>query len=127
MGIDACIYVKTTDGHEPDLCDSIGSCRIDKVTDAIDKVTDAWKPIVPATHRIGNDWHYYGPNYERGPWPQIAAALMALHTCPNVATVWYFGDCDDTAEPFTTEHVLELCAYYMRNGNRPYFEGAARV
>ena len=46
MGIDACIYVKTTDGHEPDLCDSIGSCRIDKVTDAIDKVTDAWKPIV---------------------------------------------------------------------------------
>ena len=26
MGIDACIYVKTRDGQEPDLCDDLAPC-----------------------------------------------------------------------------------------------------
>lgn len=110
MGIDACIYVKTSDGQEPAVCDSLPpGCRV---------VATAF--FERATHEIDQRFRYYGPGYERGPWPSIAAVLMALYAAPNVEAVWYFGDCHDEDEPFTREQVLEFSEHYMTVGDRPY-------
>ena len=112
MGVDACIYVKTRDGNEPELCDSLPSgCTVQAARE--------WA-CEGATHEIEQCWRYYGPGYERGPWPSIAAVLMALHASPNVETVWYFGDFSDGDEPFTPQRVHEFSAHYMAEGDRPY-------
>jgi len=113
MGIDACIYVRTGDGLDPDLCDALPE----------------WAEIIPADtsapagatyeiQRLG--WRYYGPGYERGPWPLLAATLMALYAASNVEAVWYFGDHTDDPEPFTPDLVNKFSAYYMKHGDRPY-------
>jgi hypothetical protein len=115
MGIDAKIYVKTKDGQAPDLCDRLPSGF--SVLKAEESAPDG------ATHEINQYHRYYGPGYERGPWPMLAAALMALHAGHNVETVWYFGDCHDSDKPFTPERVQEFSAHYMTNGDRPYRNG----
>lgn len=117
MGIDACIYVKTRDGKEPELVDSLPrDCSV--------QVQAEWA-VEGATHEIHQCWRYYGPGYERGPWPRIAAVLMSLFACSNVEHVWYFGDCGDEGEPITPAQVMEICAHYMRVGDRPYRTGFA--
>ena len=116
MGIDACIYVKTSDGQEPQLCDPLpNDCRVCPV----DPRYQGYE-CEGATHEIDQHWRYYSPGYERGPWPSIAAVLLALHASPNVETVWYFGDCSDGDQPFTPERVQEISAHYMKEGDRPY-------
>ena len=112
MGIDACIYVKTKDGQAPDLCDELpNGFTVLKAGE--------WGPD-GATHEIDQSCRYYGPGYERGPWPLLAAALMALHAGHNVEVVWYLGDCNDSDEPFTPGRVQEFSAHYMKEGDRPY-------
>ena len=112
MGVDACIYFKTRNGDEPTLCDGLPpECSIVKASE--------WA-CEGATHEVDQLWRYYGPGYERGPWPRIAAVLMALHASPDVETVWYFGDCSDGDEPFTPQRVHEFSAHYMAEGDRPY-------
>ena len=112
MGINARIYCKTTDGKEPELCDNLPN-------DAAITTAGEWAQE-GSTHEIDMLWRYYGPGYERGPWPKIAAVLMALHACSNVETVWYFGGCSDSDAPFTPERVQEYNEHYMVNGDRPY-------
>lgn len=119
MGVDACIYLKTRTGDNPTLCDSLPlGCRMVplgcRMVDA-----NEWAPE-GATHEIDQFWRYYGPGYERGPWPDIAAVLMALHASPDVETVWYFGDCSDGDAPFTPQRVQEFSAHYMAEGCRPF-------
>jgi len=119
MGVDTCIYVRTRDGKEPELVDSLpNECSVREVRE--------WS-VENATHEIEQCWRYYGPGYERGPWPRIAAVLMALFASPNVEHVWYFGDCSDEGEPITPEQVMEICAHYMRVGDRPYRTAFAGV
>lgn len=115
MGIDACIYCKTTDGEEPSLCDSLPN-------GAVIVAAGEWAQE-GSTHEIEQSWRYYSPGYERGPWPRISSILMALHACANVESVWYFGDCSETDQQFTPEQVLEYSAHYMANGDRPYRHG----
>lgn len=114
MGIDACIYVKTSDGQEPELCDGFPY-------GASLKAAGINAPA-GATYEVDQSWLYYGKGCERGPWPRIAAVLMTLHASPNVETVWYFGDSSEGDEPFTPERVNEMNAYYMQNGVRPYYQ-----
>lgn len=112
MGVNACIYFKTRNGEYPELCDSLPQgCDIIK---AVGLACEG------ATHEVDQCWRYYGPGYERGPWPNIAAVLMALYASHDVETVWYFGDCKDGDEPFTPQRVQEFCAHYMAEGDRPY-------
>lgn len=112
MGVDACIYVKTSDGAEPKLCYSMpeGAAIIRAEGLAIEG----------STHEVEQRWRYYGPGYERGSWPRIAAVLLALMAGENVETVWYFGDCSDGDEPFTRERLEQYNKHYIENGDRPY-------
>lgn len=120
MGVDACIYFRTADEAQPALCDSLPSdCEI--------RGAGEYGPD-GATHEVGNCWRYYGPGYERGPWPRIAAVLMALHASQNVSAVWYYGDCSGgSEEPFTPEQVHEFSAHYMKEGDRPYRGAFANI
>lgn len=114
MGIDACIYVKTKDGHEPDLCDCLPNefsfLKAGKYSPG------------GATHKINHNFRYYGPGYERGPWPLLASVLMSLYAGENVEAVWYFGDCTDDAIPISAEDINKISAHYMAHGDRPYYK-----
>ena len=116
MGIDACIYCKTSDGEAPRLCDNLPDRT--KIITAREWTQES------CMHEILQPWRYYGPGYERGPWPLIAAVLMILFASENAETVWYFGDdLDfDGDDPFTSEQVAEFSKHYMKHGNRPYRE-----
>lgn len=110
MGIDTCIYVKTKDGEEPEVRFSLPlHCTC---------VAATGREPESATHEIITPWRYWAYDYDRGPWPHIAAVLMLLFAAPNVETVWYFGDSFDTVEPFTKDDVLEFSRLYME-GQQP--------
>jgi hypothetical protein len=110
MGIDVVIYFRS-DGA-PDLEESLPK----------DFTVRSGRPEShpDATHMIDTTARYYGPGYERGPWPDICAVLMLLHACPQVSTVWYGGDSSDDQPVFTPEDVVRLSLWYMEHGNRPY-------
>ena len=72
-----------------------------------------------ATHEIDTGSRYYGPGYERGPWPKIAAVLMELLACEDVEKVWYGSDAS-TPQEIDADGVCEISRHYMANGQRPY-------
>ncbi len=114
MGIDACIYVKTDDGLPPELTGQLPpACQ---VKPAQDYGPDG------ATHEIEQIWRYYGDGYERGPWPEIVAVLLRLFASRNVVSVWYYGDCHYTNEPFTVDRLEEMNRHFVSVANRPYYE-----
>ena len=112
MGVDACIYFKTRTGKEPELYDSLPESA--KIIDA-----EEWAQK-GSTHEVDQVWRYYGPGYERGPWPRIAAVLLTLMASEDVETVWYYGDCKDGDEPFTPERLEQYNKHYIENADRPY-------
>jgi hypothetical protein len=116
MGVDACIYFKTRDGFEPPGLGTLGLGTLLPSKCPIIAAVDDF--VESATHEIDQNWRYYGPGYERGPWPIIAAVLMALHASHDVETVWYFGDCFGEDGPFTPQQVLAFTAHYMATGRR---------
>lgn len=71
-----------------------------------------------ATHEINLPTRYYGPDYERGDWPMIAAALLFLHASDQVRRIWYGSEVG--VNQITPEEVLELSRHYMEHGNRPW-------
>ncbi len=71
-----------------------------------------------ATHEIDTGARYYGPEYERGPWPKIAASLMELMQDPGIETVWYGGD--DWPSLMTADRLVEITRHYLTFGHRPY-------
>ena len=112
MGVDARIYFKTKTGDEPRLCDPLPN-------DA--RITEAGRWAQKgSTHKVDQSWRYYGPDYERGPWPWIAATLLALMASEDVETVWYYGDCLGGDEPFTPDRLDQYNRHYIENGDRPY-------
>jgi len=74
---------------------------------------------VATTHR------YYGPGYERGPWPEIAGILEWLRRQPEVSELRYGGDsggCEDLE--LVTPGLLEsLWAHWAKVGGVPYSRG----
>jgi hypothetical protein len=112
MGVDACIYFKTKTGDGPKLYNVLPAGA--KIVKAQEWGQEG------STHEVEQRWRYYGPGYERGPWPLIAATLMSLMASEDVETVWYYGDCSDGDEAFTTERMEQYNRHYIKNGDRPY-------
>jgi hypothetical protein len=108
MGIDVRIEFSTKSGNLPDLDRCIYDIKKGGYQEG--------SMFVVVTYD-----RYYGIGYERGPWGKIAGVLMELFACEDVDKVWYGGD--DYVELFTPEKVLEICAHYMKNGERPYRNG----
>ena len=112
MGLDALIYVRTRGGHNPTLCDSLPPGFVIQPSDGYGPST--------ATHEVKQGLRYYAPGYERGPWPVLCAALMALMAGQNVEAVWYGSDCEDTPTEITAGKINLISAHYMEHGDRPY-------
>lgn len=70
---------------------------------------------------------YYGPGYERGPWPEIAAYLLTLLADKDVEAVGYGGDSGDHREPVTLEWLTQMNLHYIDNCERPYREKAPTI
>lgn len=65
---------------------------------------------------------YYGPNYERGPFPEIYTAILWLkRRFPNIK-VYYYGDssCLSESSEMTEEALAALMVHWLDNGNQPY-------
>ena len=119
MGVDTRIFIKTN-GKWPE-----------------DVSLQSWVTIEPvegyhpegATHEVHTCERFYGPCYERGDWPIIAATLMDLMASKAVETVWYMGDHEDAemAKPLTREKFFSICWYYLEHKNRPYYQRRFRL
>lgn len=64
---------------------------------------------------------YYGPGYERGYWPEIAAALEFLRRRVPTGRVWYGRDDGDWVREVTRESLDEMWSYWATHGGRPYY------
>lgn len=63
---------------------------------------------------------FYGPNYERGYWPNLAALIEVLRRRVPNSTVWFGPDSSDLVERVTHEWFDNMWEYWARNGSRPY-------
>lgn len=113
MGIDTCICFKAVGDTTDTWFGMPQGCTLRPEVSGDEKE-------VGATHQLDNPWRFYGEDYERGPWPSIAAALMTLMACPGIEKIWYYGDCDDQPVELTETRLIRLTRHYILNGNRPY-------
>jgi hypothetical protein len=65
---------------------------------------------------------YYAPGYERGYWPEIAAALEFLRNRLPGAKVWYGPDGTEQLDEATGEFMRCMWSYWAQHGSRPYYE-----
>lgn len=65
---------------------------------------------------------YYGPRYERGYWPEIAATLEFLRRRVPAGRVWYGRDDGDWVRELTRESLDELWSHWTAHGGRPYHQ-----
>lgn len=113
MGIDARIIIRGTPQQELEHIGLLG-----KLVPA-DEYAQELAP--GATFEVDMGARYYGPGYERGPWPKISAVLMELMATPGVTGVWYGGD--EEVYPMTGKVLEEFTRHYLEFGHRPYRDG----
>lgn len=68
---------------------------------------------------------YYGPGYERGDWPIIAAIAYWLQHRLGAA-VYYGGDSGGALELLTSQLTAHLWSHFVKHGHRPYVQGFDR-
>ena len=56
---------------------------------------------------------YYGPGYERGPWPDIYGAIRVLQAAFPEAKVFYGGDTSDDGIECTDEYLAEIWEHFL--------------
>lgn len=70
---------------------------------------------------------YYGQEYERGYWPEIAAVFEFLRRRLPSYKVWYGRDDGDWVKELTPEAYDAHWAHWVTYGNRPYLEWRAQI
>ena len=63
---------------------------------------------------------YYGPRYERGAWPELAAIVEFLRRRIPDSRVWYGEDSGDTISQTTDAWISQMWDYWAVHGGRPY-------
>jgi hypothetical protein len=56
---------------------------------------------------------YYGPGYERGPWPDIYGGIRVLQAAFPEAKVFYGGDSTDDGIECTDEYLAEIWEHFL--------------
>lgn len=64
---------------------------------------------------------YYGPGYERGTWPDIFTAILALRAALPECTVFYGGDTTDYGMECTDEFLGSLWEHWLSPKWDDYF------
>ena len=95
------------------------AARLNEAMDSVDyTVSDDTEGEIPRYELI-TPWRYYGPGYERGPWPTIRAVMVWLMRNTN-GTVLYGSDADDTQTHFGLYELDKMDAHWARVGHIPY-------
>jgi hypothetical protein len=115
MGIDLRIVVRAKAGYSPPSPERVGGQFCESGY------------FAGYTHELSSLTRYYGPGYERGPWPDIAATLLELLADENIEDVGYGGDSDEYVEPVTLAWLTQMNLHYIDNADRPYRARAACV
>lgn len=115
MGIDVKIAIRAKPGYTP------------PDPNGIDGTVSECTHLDGYTHELSSLTRYYGPYYERGPWPEIAAYLLVLLADRNIEAIGYGGDSDDHREPVTLEWLTQMNLHYIDNCERPYREHIDQV
>lgn len=123
MGVDTCIYFRASADFSEDRLER-PLPKIFSIRPLPDYLTADYPD---ATHELDTCARFYGEGYERGPWPDISAALMILFASDGVERVWYGGDCTDQIAETKPEDVLRISAHFMANGHRPYGGRCAKI
>jgi len=91
---------------------------------AVDEDDSHWFESCPgAGIRLHTLDRYYGPGYERGPWPRIAGHIEWLrHRFPD-GKVWYGGDSGDTLNKVTDAFMAGMWKHWATVGGEPYRRG----
>ena len=63
---------------------------------------------------------YYGPNYERGHWPDLAAILEFLRRRIPEGRVWYGSDAADEVTVVSDDWMSTMWTHWAIHGCRPY-------
>lgn len=75
----------------------------------------------PMRIEFGTLERYYGPGYERGYWPGIYAAIMAMrHAFPG-RQVFYGGDTTQDAEAVTDERLDAIWQHWLGPDGDNYY------
>jgi hypothetical protein len=70
--------------------------------------------------RVEIEGNYYGPEYARGYWPEIAAVIEFLrHRIPS-SRVWYGPDNTDDFTEMTHDAMVVMWGYWSQYGSRSY-------
>ena len=112
MGIDVEIFVRVQ-GKPPDVPDWMGSWEL---------AAEGSCPV-GATHHLASIQRYFGPEYLRGPWPELSGVLMRLMGEARVDVVWYGPDTDVGATssdpttwlPFRLDDLVALTQHYLEH------------
>ena len=78
-------------------------------------------PRAACVLQVRLDGAYYGPGYERGYWPEVAAILEFLRRRLPAAWVWYGPDDGDWVREVTPSALDSLWAHWAAHGGRPYY------
>lgn len=119
MGVDAKIFVHTTDGKLPKLDFALpDGVSFRRPSDHWSDRVDLFDPR--PTFEVDNMWRYYEVGYERGPWPDIAAVIMHLLAAANVDVVWYDGDSSRDLRRVDADRLRDITEWWLESGTRPY-------
>lgn len=130
MGVDAIIGVR--------FQDSLPSVDIESLQyDLREAIGDHYLTIETNQYWLGENvhgfiiggtcWRYYGPGYERGPWPTIAATLRWLRIRFPNGEVCYSGDSSDVCQPFSIEKENAMWEHWVAVGGQPYRMGFGSI
>lgn len=66
---------------------------------------------------------YYGPGYERGPWPYLYGGIQALRGAFPDRPVFYGGDTwdDEMLKPVTDEELARIWEHWRGPDGRAYY------
>jgi hypothetical protein len=84
-------------------------------------------PRAPCVLEVRLASPYYGPGYERGSWPEIAAVLEFLRRRLPGAQVWYGPDDGDWVREVTADSLDALWSHWAQHGDRPYVDGRSPI
>jgi hypothetical protein len=76
-------------------------------------------PRLDPDGQVRTSWRYYGPGYERGPWPEIRRMIEWLWT-ETWDEVRYGGDHTEDVPIITGADVEAIQAHYDEYGHEPY-------
>ena len=79
-------------------------------------------PRAACVLRVRLESAYYGPGYERGYWPEVAAVLEFLRRRLPGGRVWYGRDDSDWVREVTAESLDALWAHWAEHGGKPYYK-----